>query len=239
MSVDRLYSVLNSRAYHKLKPHHFHDLIKSTNQIVTMDPLKPQLVYKPNLEAIRQLSESIKIKNEEVFNRLDFFDIRSAYKSDLIMRIAFTIETYNQIDYFSANLTPEFYARVKEMSSIIVNHVYKKVDVIKADIREQEYQLELRRQRDAEIEQWKKEQEFERMREHRKRMYESHVIKTPEPVKKKKESDEIEVKYKELVSPVDKDRNKSILGIDQKDLVASGIVGCIMILPPLCMYIFR
>ena len=237
MSRNSLDQKLNIRSINKLKPHHLNNLIIGSKHLIMISPSVTSLVYKPNLESIQQLSESIKIKNEEVFNQIDFFNVGSAYKDDLIIRLAFTIINYDNTVLIQ-NLTPEFYSRLSEMSNIIVNHVYNKIDKLKEQIIKDEKDLEKQKQERERLRQELKELEFIKERELRVKALENS-INTSDKLSKPKE-EITEIKYTEiLISPVDKDRKKSVLNIDKKNLIASSIVGSIMIIPPLLMYIFK
>lgn len=229
---------LSNRAVHKLKAHQLFDMIIESSSSIMIEDNKLQLVYKPNLEAIQQLSDSLKLKNQAVFDVLDFFDIRSAYSNDYVARLAFTIIDYNN-DILKDNLHPEFFKRLQEMSIVIVNHIYAKVDKAKNEIIEHERRVEQDRIHKRERELWDQQVRIEKRRaeeEEKRKQYEydSQFIKSKaskEMEKNKKENADI-IEYTQIV---ENSVNKSI---SNKDITAFLIVSAMIILPPMLYYIF-
>lgn len=238
MGRSALNQKLNNRAVHKLKAHQLFDMITESSSSIMIEDNKFQLVYKPNLEAIQQLSDSLKLKNQAVFDVLDFFDIRSAYSNDYVARLAFTIIDYNN-DILKDNLHPEFFKRLQEMSIVIVNHIYAKVDKAKNEIIEHERRIEQDRIHKRARELWDQQVRIEKKRaeEEEKRKqdeYDSHFSQSKilkEMEKNKKENADI-IEYTQIV---ENSVNKSI---SNKDIIALLIVSAIIILPPMLYYIF-
>lgn len=238
MARSTLNQKLNNRAMHKLKEHQLFDMITESNNSIMIEDNKFQLVYKPNLEATQQLSNSIKLKNQAVFDVLDFFDVRSAYLNDYVARLAFTILDYNN-DILKDNLHPEFFKRLQEMSIVIVNHIYAKVDKAKNEIIEHERRIEQDRIHKRARELWDQQVRIEKKRaeEEEKRKqheYDSHFSQSKilkEMEKNKKENADI-IEYTQIV---ENSVNKSI---SNKDITALLIVSAMIILPPMLYYIF-